>query len=67
LVYLVTIARDICFPEGYIKGIGYTGSSSNIGRPLEPLEKRGRDECFIWSNNKSYVRREARVPLGALG
>jgi len=67
LVYLVTIARDICSPEGYIKGIGYAGSSSNAGRPLEPLERRRRDRYFIWSNSKSYIRREARVPLGALG
>jgi len=61
------MARDVYSPEGYIKGIGYTGSSSNVGRPLEPLERRGRDGCFIRSNSKSYARREARVPLGALG
>jgi hypothetical protein len=50
-----------------MKGIGYTSGSSNIGRPLEPLERRERDRCFIRSNNKSCVRREARVPLRALG
>jgi hypothetical protein len=41
------MARDIYSPEGYIKGIGYAGSSSNIRRPLEPLERRGRDRCFV--------------------
>ena len=61
------MARDIYSPEGYIKGISYTSSSSNIGRPLEPLKRRERDKCFIWSNSKSYIRREARVPLRALG
>ena len=50
-----------------MKGIGHTGSSSNIGRPLEPLERYRRDRCFIWSNSKSYIRREARIPLRALG
>jgi hypothetical protein len=47
LARLVTIARDVYSPKGYIKGIGYAGSSSNIGRPLEPLERRGRDKYFI--------------------
>jgi len=49
-----------------MKGIGYTSSSSNARRPLKPLERYRRDRYFIWSNSKSYIRREARVPLRAL-
>jgi hypothetical protein len=61
------MARDVYSPEGYIKSTGYASSNSNIGRPLELLERRGRDRCFVWSNSKSCVRREACVPLRALG
>jgi hypothetical protein len=61
------MARDVYSPEGYMKGIGYTGGSGNTRRPLEPLERRGRDKYFVRSNGKSYIRREAYIPLGALG
>jgi hypothetical protein len=47
LACLATTARDIYSPKGYIKGIGYTNSSSRVGGPLEPLERYRRNRRFI--------------------
>ncbi len=43
LVYTAIIARDVCSPKGYIKGVGYTYSRGKAGRPLQHLERRERD------------------------
>jgi hypothetical protein len=59
LLYLATLARDICLSKGYKEGAGYTNSNSKTKRSLEPLERCKKNKCFVQSDNKSSARRKA--------